>query len=180
MEKRASASRRLIAWIAGSLVSSPCLKFGRGEPERQHRGGERDEQHEFGLTIPLAGWTFDVSNFRTGAKNFFDHDVLGNSNIFFPLTIARARIRGWEGTATSPRIAGRAQFHAAYSHQYAEGAGGVTGGLTDFEPPDEGYFFLDHDQRSYRMIARVFAGQSEGLTRDDVLEELAGMGIATT
>jgi len=110
--------------------------------------GERDEQHEFGLTIPLAGWTFDVSNFRTGAKNFFDHDILGNSNIFFPLTIERARIRGWEATANSPRIAGRAQFHAVYSHQYAEGAGGVTGGLTDFEPPDEGYFFLDHDQRN--------------------------------
>ena len=47
----------------------------------------------------------------------------------------------------SPRIAGRAQFHAAYSYQYTEGAGGVTGGLTDFEPPEEGYFFLDHDQR---------------------------------
>ena len=110
--------------------------------------GERDEQHEFGLSIPLAGWTFDVSNFRTGAKNFFDHDILGNSNIFFPLTIERARIRGWEATANSPRIAGRAQFHAAFSHQYAEGAGGVSGGLTDFEPPDEGYFFLDHDQRN--------------------------------
>jgi outer membrane receptor protein involved in Fe transport len=109
--------------------------------------GERDEQHEFGLAIPLAGWTFDVSNFRTGARNFFDHDVLGNSNIFFPLTIDRARIHGWEVTANSPRIAGRAQFHAAYSHQYAEGAGAVTGGLTDFTPPDEGFFFLDHDQR---------------------------------
>jgi outer membrane receptor protein involved in Fe transport len=110
--------------------------------------GERDEQHEFGLTIPLAGWVFNVSNFRTGAKNFFDHDVLGNSNIFFPLPIDRARIRGWEAAAASPRIAGRAQFHAVYSHQYAEGAGGVTGGLTDFTPPDEGYFFLDHDQRN--------------------------------
>jgi outer membrane receptor protein involved in Fe transport len=110
--------------------------------------GERDEQHEFGLAIPLAGWVFDVSNFRTGAKNFFDHDLLGNSNIFFPLTINQARIRGWEGTAMSPRIAGRAQFHAVYSHQYAEGSGGVTGGLTDFTPPAEGYFFLDHDQRN--------------------------------
>jgi outer membrane receptor protein involved in Fe transport len=109
--------------------------------------GERDEQREFGLTIPLAGWTFDVANFRTAANNFFDHDVLGNSNIFFPLTIDRARIRGWEATAHSPRIAGRAQFHLAYSHQYAEGAGAITGGLTDFSPPDDGYFFLDHDQR---------------------------------
>ena len=109
--------------------------------------GERDEQHEFGLTIPFAGWTFDVTNFRTNAKNFFDHDVLGNSNIFFPLTIDRARINGWETTVNSPFIAHRAQFHLAYSHQYAEAAGAVTGGLTDFEPPDEGYFFLDHDQR---------------------------------
>jgi outer membrane receptor protein involved in Fe transport len=110
--------------------------------------GERDEQHEFGLSIPLEGWTFDVSNFRTGARNFFDHDVLGNSNVFFPLTIARARIRGWETTANSPKVGGRAQFHLAYSHQYAEGAGAVTGGLTDFSPPEEGYFFLDHDQRN--------------------------------
>ncbi len=110
--------------------------------------GERDEQHEFGLTIPLKGWVFDVTNFRTGARNFFDHDVLGNSNIFFPLTIDRARIRGWEATANSPRVAKLAQFHASYSHQYAEGAGAVTGGLTDFEPPDQGYFFLDHDQRN--------------------------------
>ena len=109
--------------------------------------GERDEQHEFGLTIPFAGWVFDVSNFRTRAKNFFDHDILGNSNIFFPLTIERARIHGWEVTANSPQVASLAQFHAVYSHQYAEGAGGVTGGLTDFAPPDEGYFFLDHDQR---------------------------------
>ena len=109
--------------------------------------GERDQQREFGLTIPFAGWTFDVTNFRTAAKNFFDHAVLGNSNIFFPLTIDRARVRGWEATANSPRIAGRAQFHLAYSHQYAEGAGAVTGGLTNFSPPDQGYFFLDHDQR---------------------------------
>lgn len=109
--------------------------------------GERDQQREFGLTIPLAGWTFDVANFRTAARNYFDHDVLGDSNIFFPLTIDRARIRGWEATANSPRVAGRAQFHLAYSHQYAEGAGAVTGGLTNFSPPGAGYFFLDHDQR---------------------------------
>ena len=95
--------------------------------------GERDEQHEVGLTIPFARWTFDVSNFRTGARNFFDHDVLGNSNIFFPLTLERARIRGWEATANSPMMAGRAQFHLAYSHQYAQWNGGVTGGLISDE-----------------------------------------------
>jgi outer membrane receptor protein involved in Fe transport len=130
-------------------VNGPLL----GQAARQGFGflplrGERDEQHEFGLTIPVARWTFDVSNFRTGARNFFDHDVLGNSNIFFPLTIDRARIRGWEVTANSPLLAGRAQLHAAFSRQYAQGAGGVSGGLTDFQPPGAGYFFLDHDQRN--------------------------------
>ena len=32
---------------------------------------------------------------------------------------------------------------------------------------------LDHDARSYELIARVFAGQSEGLTRDDILDNVA-------
>lgn len=109
--------------------------------------GERDEQREFGLTVPLAGWTIDVDNFRTGARNFLDHDVLGNSNIFFPLTIERARIRGWEATVTSPRLGGLAQWHLAYSHQYAQGRGAVTGGIIDFVPAGPEYFFLDHDQR---------------------------------
>jgi outer membrane receptor protein involved in Fe transport len=111
--------------------------------------GERDEQREFGVTIPFQGWTFDVTNFQTGARNFFDHDVLGNSNIFFPLTLSRARIRGWEGTANSATIAGRAQFHLAYSRQRAEWRGAASGGLI----PDDAvcgpaYCFLDHDQRN--------------------------------
>ena len=108
--------------------------------------GERDEQREFGLAVPFLGWVFDVSNFRTAARNFFDHEALGNSNIFFPLTLAHARIRGWEATVTSPRIAGRGQFHLAYSHQHAEWSGAVTGGLVGADLCDT-LCFLDHDQR---------------------------------
>ena len=109
--------------------------------------GETDEQREFGLAIPFRGWTLDVANFQTHARNYFDHDVLGNSNIFFPVTIERARIHGWEATVRSPRLAHRAQLYLTYAHQFAEAAGGVTGGLTDFTPPPTGFFFLDHDQR---------------------------------
>lgn len=109
--------------------------------------GEHDEQHEFGLAIPLQGWTFDVSNFRTGARNFFDHDALGSSNVFFPLSLQHARIRGWEATAESPQIAGRGQVHLVYSHQYAEWAGLVTGGLISGNSCDT-LCFLDHDQRN--------------------------------
>jgi outer membrane receptor protein involved in Fe transport len=109
--------------------------------------GERDEQREFGLAIPLKGWTFDISNFRTGARNFFDHDALGNSNIFFPLTLEHARIRGWEVSASSPRLAHRVAWRLAYSHQYAQWNGGVTGGLFTGDSCEEPLCFLDHDQR---------------------------------
>ncbi|HJW99136.1 MAG TPA: TonB-dependent receptor, partial [Terriglobales bacterium] len=73
--------------------------------------------------------------------------VIGDSNIFFPLTIDHVRIRGFETTLRSPRVFDRLDFHLAYSHQSIEGTGGVTGGLTDFSPPEEGFFYLDHDQR---------------------------------
>jgi outer membrane receptor protein involved in Fe transport len=131
-----------------STVSGPLLQFALNQGfSFLPLHGERNEQQEFGLTIPFRGWVFDGNYFRTTARNFFDHDVLGNSNLFFPLTIDHARIRGWEASIRSPRTAGRAQFHLNYSHQYTEGQGGVSGGLTDFTPPDPGYFFLDHDQR---------------------------------
>ncbi len=108
--------------------------------------GERDEQREFGITIPVARWTLDVSNFRTGARNFFDHDALDN-NIFIPLTIGHARIKGTEATLTSPPIAGRARFRAAYSNQLAQGSCPITGGFIA-ECDDANPFFLDHDQRN--------------------------------
>lgn len=109
--------------------------------------GERDEQWEAGLAIPFRGWVLDTDYFHTAARNFLDHDVLGNSNIFFPLTISHARIHGWETTLRTPELFHRARFHLAYAHQYAQGSGGVTGGLTDFSPPPSVLFYLDHDQR---------------------------------
>src|SRR5262249_27409552 len=33
-------------------------------------------------------------------------------------------------------------------------------------------YFLDHDARSYALITRVFLGQAEGLTRDDILDNI--------
>jgi hypothetical protein len=41
-------------------------------------------------------------------------------------------------------------------------------------------YFLDHDARSYDMIARVFAGGSEGLTRDDVLDNITLTWLTNT
>jgi len=109
--------------------------------------GERDEEHQFGVTIPFKGWTIDADNFLTRAKNFFDHNNLNNSDIFFPITIQGARINGWELTIRSPRIQNRLQLYLTYSNQLALGFGDINGGLTDFSFGD-GFGLLDHDQRN--------------------------------
>jgi hypothetical protein len=108
--------------------------------------GERDEEHQFGVAIPFRGWVLDADTFHTRARNFFDHDVIGESNLFFPLTIEGAVINGWEVTLRSPRIAHRAQVHLSYSNQVAWAGGAITGGLTSFSSLEWGP--LDHDQRN--------------------------------
>jgi pimeloyl-ACP methyl ester carboxylesterase len=41
-------------------------------------------------------------------------------------------------------------------------------------------YFLDHDARSLELIARVFDGQSEGLTRDDILDNITLFWLTNT
>lgn len=41
-------------------------------------------------------------------------------------------------------------------------------------------YFLDHDARSYALIARVFDGQSEGLSRDDILDNITLTWLTNT
>ncbi len=131
-----------------STVSGPLLQYavtqGLGIIPLK---GERDEENQVGLAIPLGGWTADLNSFRMRATNYFDHNAIGNSDVFFPISIAGARIWGEEVTLRSPRLFGRGDVAIAYSHQHAEAEGAITGGLTDFSPPAEGYFLLDHDQR---------------------------------
>jgi len=111
--------------------------------------GERDEEHQFGVTIPFRGWTLDADNFLTRANNFFDHNALNNSNVFFPVDVQGARISGWELTLRSPRIQNRAQIYLTYSNQLALGFGCVIGGLIgSCATPPPGFFLLDHDQRN--------------------------------
>lgn len=108
--------------------------------------GERDEESQFGVMIPWRGWVLDADTFRTNASNFFDHNNLGESNLFFPLTIQHALIRGWELTLNSPRLAHRGQIHLSYSNQVAWAGGFINGGLTNSSFLDWGP--LDHDQRN--------------------------------
>jgi outer membrane receptor protein involved in Fe transport len=113
--------------------------------------GERDEEWQVGLTIPVHGWIIDVDHFHTQAKNFFDHNNIGNSDAFLPLTIDGALIQGNELTIRSPKFWSVGQAHVTYSNQTADGYGAINGGLTDFSPP-AGFFALDHDQRNTANI----------------------------
>jgi hypothetical protein len=149
-----------------STVSGPLLDFAVSQglgfiPLR----GERDEEHQFGLTIPIKGWAIEVNDYHQRARNYFDHNAIGNSNIFFPLTIDNARLYGWEVGVRSPQVLRRGEVYLAYAYAHALGSGAVTGGLTDFSAPDSGYFLLDHDQRhtlhagfNFNLPYRVIAG----------------------
>jgi len=116
--------------------------------------GERDEEHQFGVTIPIRGWALDADTFQTRAKNWLDHSNIGESNLFWPLTWDGALIQTWELTLRSPRVWHRGQFHLAYANQIAQARGPFTGGLVCPTPappdcePDPGYAPADHDQRN--------------------------------
>jgi hypothetical protein len=129
-------------------LSGPLLEFARASnlaflPLR----GERDSEWQFGVTIPLRGWSVDVDHFRTRAENFFDHNPIGSSDVFLPITITGALISATELAVRSPRFWSGERFHLAWSNQTADGTGTISGGLTNFAPPT-GYYALDHDQRN--------------------------------
>ena len=65
-------------------------------------------------------------------------------------------------------------FFYKYGLAYAQEMGNhpqTLYGIAD-SPVGLAAWILDHDIRSYELIARVFDGQSEGLTRDDILDNI--------
>jgi Carboxypeptidase regulatory-like domain/TonB dependent receptor/TonB-dependent Receptor Plug Domain len=131
------------------LASSQTLTFA---PLR----GERDHEYQFGVSIPFHGWVLEEDSFQTRATNWLDHNNIGESNIFWPITWTAALIQGWETTLRSPRLWRRAQVHLAYSNQIAQATSPITGGAICpapvtpacplYIPP--GYAPVDHDQRN--------------------------------
>ena len=111
--------------------------------------GERDKERQFGLTIPVQGWTIEADYFVTESTNFFDHNPLGESDVFLPITDQGALIEGRELTVRSPAYWPYGQAHLSYSNQTADCFGPITGGLVvagtqcGFPP-----IALDHDQRN--------------------------------
>ncbi|WP_263366572.1 TonB-dependent receptor [Edaphobacter bradus] len=116
--------------------------------------GERDEEHQLGVQIPFRGWLLDADTFQTRANNFLDHSNIGESSLYYPVTVDGALIQGWELSLRSPRIARFGQARLAYSNQIAQQRGAITGGLVCYPiaspdcSSDFTYRPLDHDQRN--------------------------------
>ena len=116
--------------------------------------GERDEEYQFGVQIPYKGWLLDADTFQNRVNNFLDHSNIGNSSIYYPVTVDGALIQAWELTLRSPRIWRFGQAHLAYSNQIAQQRGNITGGLicipVGSPACDAGFEYtpVDHDQRN--------------------------------
>jgi hypothetical protein len=118
--------------------------------------GERDIEWQFGVMIPYYGWTLNADNYQTKARNWLDHNNIGESNLFWPITWDAALIQGWELTLRSPSVWHRGEFHLAYANQIAQATSPITGGLICPAPVTSacaldippGYAPVDHDQRN--------------------------------
>ena len=97
---------------------------------------------------------------------------------------------GWPFPASRPRriSADEKLAYERLSFVYAKGIGygfqmglrpQTLYGIAD-SPVGLAAYFLDHDARNHEMIARVFAGGTEGLTRDDVLDNVTLTWLTNT
>ena len=77
--------------------------------------GERDKQYEASLIIPYRGWNMEIDNYQTDARSWLDHNNIGESNLFWPITWYGAVIQGWDLMLHSPLLWHRAQAHVVLS-----------------------------------------------------------------
>jgi pimeloyl-ACP methyl ester carboxylesterase len=76
----------------------------------------------------------------------------------------------------------RLDFFFSHGLAYAQEMGSrpqTLYGIAD-SPVGLAAWFLDHDLKSYELIARVFDGQTEGLSRDDVLDNITLTWLTNT
>jgi pimeloyl-ACP methyl ester carboxylesterase len=116
-------------------------------------------------------------------------ELLGiHSNMpgIFPPEIDRAALTGASAPSGLSTDEGRAYEQLALEYAKGIGYGYQMGlrpqaiyGIADSPVGIAGYF-LDHDAASLALISRVFDGQREGLTRDDVLDNITLTWLTNT
>lgn len=88
----------------------------------------------------------------------------------------------WELAADEQKAWDQLAFFYAHGLAYAQEMGNRPQTLYAIEDSPIGLaaWMLDHDAASYAMIARVFDGQPEGLSRDDVLDNVTLYWLTNT
>ena len=104
----------------------------------------------------------------------------------FPLDIDQAAFSGApapSGLSADEKVAYEAlqlEYQKGIAYGYQMGLRPQTlYGIVD-SPVGLAAYFLDHDARSYELISRVFEGASEGLTRDDILDNVTIAWLTNT
>jgi Carboxypeptidase regulatory-like domain/TonB dependent receptor/TonB-dependent Receptor Plug Domain len=140
-----------------STATGPLLDLAKGQNFTfAPLHGERDIQWQYGVAIPYRNWTLNINNYETRAENWLDHNNIGESNIFWPITWSYALIQGWSLNLHSPDVFHHGQFHLAYANQIAQATSPITGGLVCPAPITSscplnippGLAPVDHDQRN--------------------------------
>jgi len=104
----------------------------------------------------------------------------------FPVDIDKAAFSGTpapSGLSADEKVAYEAlqlEYQKGIAYGYQMGLRPQTlYGIVD-SPVGLAAYFLDHDARSYELISRVFEGESEGLTRDDILDNITIAWLTNT
>jgi pimeloyl-ACP methyl ester carboxylesterase len=104
----------------------------------------------------------------------------------FPVDIDQAAFSGApapSGLSADEKVAYEAlqlEYQKGIAYGYQMGLRPQTlYGIAD-SPVGLAAYFLDHDARSYDLISRVFEGKSEGLTRDDILDNITIAWLTNT
>jgi pimeloyl-ACP methyl ester carboxylesterase len=88
-----------------------------------------------------------------------------------PSNLSDEERRAWDTLASTYKNVGYGVMMATHPQSLT--------GIAD-SPVGLAAFFLDHDLRSYELIARSFDGVPEGLTRDDVLDNITHFWLTNT
>jgi len=104
----------------------------------------------------------------------------------FPVDIDKAAFAGAPapaGLSADEKVAYEAlqlEYQKGIAYGYQMGLRPQTlYGIAD-SPVGLAAYFLDHDARSYELITRVFNGNKEGLTRDDILDNITIAWLTNT
>jgi outer membrane receptor protein involved in Fe transport len=87
-----------------AAISGPVLDFAVSQGfELLPLKGERDQQREFGLTIPIKSWTLNFSQFFTNAENFSDQ---GTPILHYPSPFRQFAHADSRSRSTRPSFSG--------------------------------------------------------------------------